>query len=136
MIQLYRMSPKAKVNAIAYIRYTDDPWDAGRQLGAIQAYCGEHNLRLVKAFEDVGSPSWGLDRALEALHESGALIAVDLDRFFENVGDRIRELKPLIQDLFELKDKRLIMIKEGVDTGSAIGQLRAIALINERSHNR
>jgi len=124
-----------KLNVIAYTRYTDDPWDAGRQLAAIQKYCSQHDYRLVKVFEEAGRPSGGLSRALEALQEADALIAFDLDRFVEHEGDRMRDLRPFIHDFFGLKNKRLITIQEGIDTGSPSGQMDAIGIINERRNH-
>lgn len=127
--------PLGKGTLVAYIRYTNDPWDAGRQLGVIQNYCTEHGYRLERAFEDQGKPSFGLVRALEALSGADGLIAVDLDRFIQHEGDKTRDLRPLIHEFLTPGSKYLITIKEGVDTSSPTGQMSAIELINQpRDH--
>src|SRR5262249_26268633 len=115
---------------IGYIRYTDDPFDAGRQLELMQTYCASQGFRLVKVFEDAGAPSTGLSRALSALKEADALIAVDLDRFVEHEGDNLRDLRPFIHDFFEFNNKHLITIREGIDTGSPNGQMDILELMN------
>jgi hypothetical protein len=120
---------------IAYIRYTDDPWDAGRQLDMIQNYCGRNGYHLVKAFEDAGKPGNGLSRALEALREADALIAVDMDRFMEHDADYLRDLRPFIHDFFGMSGKHLITIKEGIDTSSPNGQLDVIDFMSERRNH-
>lgn len=127
--------PNRKGNLIAYIRYTDDPWDAGRQLERLQEYCSRHDFKMEKAFEDQGKPGMGLARALEALEYADGLIAVDLDRFVQHEGDKTRDLRPLIHEFLSIGSKRLITIAEGIDTGSIGGQNAAIEMINQpRNH--
>jgi hypothetical protein len=127
--------PLRKGTLVAYIRYMEDPWDAGRQLADIQNYCTQQGYRLERAFEDQGKPSFGLTRALQALSEADGLIAVDLDRFIQHEGDKTRDLRPLIHEFLKPGSKYLITIKEGVDTSSPTGQMSAIELINQpRDH--
>lgn len=130
-----KRSPLSNASLVAYIRYTDDPWEAGRQLEKIQDYCARHGYKLEKAFEDQGKPATGLARALEALDYADGLIAVDLDRFVQHEGDKTRDLRPLVHEFLSQGSKHLITIAEGINTGSPAGQMAAIDLINQpRNH--
>lgn len=127
--------PFCKTSLIAYVRSSEEPGDAERQIEIIDAFCANHGFKLKNVFRDQGRPSVGLTRALEALNGADGLIAVDLDRFVEHEGDKTRDLRPLVHEFLSLGSKHLITIKEGIDTGSAGGQTPAIEIINQpRNH--
>jgi DNA invertase Pin-like site-specific DNA recombinase len=128
----FQPMPKHRQKVVAYIRYTSNPLDAGRQLTCIKDYCADRGYQLLKVFKDSGKPSWGLSGALEALNEADALIAVDLDRFIEHEGDRIRDLRPFVHNFFGYRNKHLIVIKEGIDTGLPLGQMNSVELISNQ----
>lgn len=121
-------APK-KEKLIAYIRAVREQ-DLEPHLREILQYCERRGYRVAQVFTDVGDhPSFGLQAAFSALDNSDGLISGDVNMFIKQGGDKIRELRPFIHHFFCLRQKHLITICDGIDTGTSMGQENAIALI-------
>ncbi len=120
-----------KSSVIAYIRSGGKQLSHDEQLRIINYYCEQHSLDLAKVFTDSEKPSYGLQEALREVEFHDALIAVDLNSFVEHEEDRIRDLRPFIHHFFCRQNKHLITIQEGLDTGTAAGQLVAMDIASQ-----
>jgi DNA invertase Pin-like site-specific DNA recombinase len=120
---------------VAYIRLGGQQPAREEQARLIAHYCTQHGFRLAKTFVDIGKPSQQLQNALQELEEHDGLIAVDLNSFVEHENDRIRDLRPFIHHFFCHQSKHLITIQEGIDTGSAAGQMAAIEFASQDKDN-
>ena len=120
-----------KSSVIAYIRSGGKQLSSEEQLRTIKYYCEQHDLHLAKVFTDHDKPSYGLQEALREIEFNDALIAVNLDSFVEHEEDRIRDLRPFIHHFFCRHNKHLITIQEGLDTGTAAGQLVAMDIASQ-----
>lgn len=120
---------------IAYLRAGGDPalsdQQCKEQLQLIETYCQEHGYHIARAFEDRGKPATGLQEALSTLDEADGLIAVNLNRFVEHLGDRLHDIRPFLHHFFCHTHKHLITIEDGVDTRLPAGQLVAFELIHD-----
>lgn len=91
----------------------------------IRAYCGLHDLELVEIVVDSGLSAKningrpGLVRALDMVINGDAdgLVSWKLDRIFRSLLDATQTLSQ-----FHNAHKRLILIAEMIDTGSAMGE--------------
>lgn len=128
-----------KAQLVAYIRGTEER-DPEQQLKLLREYCDRRSYNITQVFTDQGRPSFGLSEALEALKTADGLIAVDLNSFVERPGQRLRNLRPFLhqflsqpsQNHFPIPSaKRLIVLEEGIDTGSVAGQAAAIDLMRD-----
>lgn len=120
-----------KTSVIAYVRLGGRQLSKEEQLRIIKYYCEEHDFELAQVFSDNDRPSYGLQEALREVENHDALIAVDLNSFVEHDQDRIRDLRPFIHHFFCRRNKHLIAIQEGIDTGTPAGQLAAIDLASQ-----
>jgi Resolvase, N terminal domain len=118
-----------KPKMVAYIRTSGNCPIYLDQAADIIEFCKLHDYQVDQFFDDKGDPSYGLREAMEALQTHDGLIAVDLDRFVEHKEDRLRDLRPLIHHFLSNSNKRLVAIKEGVDTAAPAGQLNALNLM-------
>ncbi|HEY9732545.1 MAG TPA: recombinase family protein [Drouetiella sp.] len=126
----YRGKPKGE-SLIAYVRAAKDA-DVEGYIKEINRYCQEHSYKIADVFTDVGDqPSFGLQAAFDALEHADGLISCEMNMFIKHNADRIRELRPFIHHFFCLRDKHLITIVDGIDTGSSFGQENAIQMICE-----
>lgn len=116
---------------IAYIRAPRQS-DVQEHLDDIERYCKKNSYQIAHVFTDIGDhPSFGLQAAFDGLENADGLISCNMNMFVKQDGDRIRELRPFIHHFFCLREKHLITITDGIDTGSSFGQENAIALINQ-----
>ncbi len=122
---------RQKTSVIGYMRLGGSRLSKDEQLRIIEYYCEEHDLELSNVFSDHDKPSYGLQEALREIENHDALIAVDLNSFVEHDQDRIRDLRPFIHHFFCRRNKHLIAIQEGIDTGTPAGQLAAIDLASQ-----
>lgn len=123
-------------SVIAYIRLGGDQLSEEEQVRVIKSYCALHDYEVANVFTDTGKPSYGLQNALQELSNHDALIAVNLNAFVENDEDRIRDLRPFIHHFFCRPSKHLITIQEGLDTGTAAGQLMAVDITSQVNENQ
>ncbi len=124
--------PSHQTRLVGYIRTGFDDADAARQLDLIEKYCSEHDYCLTNIFVDQGKPSFGLSRALQELRNAQGLIALDLSRFVDDTGDRLRDLRPFVHHFFCNPNKHLITLNEGIDTGTIAGQMSAVEVLKQR----
>jgi len=120
-----------KSSVIAYIRSGGKQLSYEEQLRTIEYYCEQHDLHLAKVLTDSDKPSYGLQEALREIEFHDALIAVNLDSFVEHEEDRVRDLRPFIHHFFCGHNKHLITIQEGLDTGTAAGQMIALDIASQ-----
>lgn len=119
------------VKLAAYLRYDAEPPSREEQLDVIHEYCEKHGYEVVEIFEDEGThPGGGLARAMQACEHLQGVVASDLERFVRDHGDRLRDLKPFLHHFFCSSHRRLLSVKEGVDTSSALGQANALEILN------
>jgi hypothetical protein len=138
---LFKMRSAArKVNLIAYIRCEAKDSDPEERLNRLKEYCDKRGYTITQVFTDQGRPSFGLSEALEALKQADGLVAVDLDSFVEHPVQRLRDLRPFLNNFLSQPNqthsptksaKRLIVLEEGIDTGSLAGQAAAIDLMRD-----
>jgi hypothetical protein len=116
---------------VAYIRASKRS-DLPEYLREIERYCQKNSYQIAHVFTDVGDrPSFGLQAAFDALENADGLISCNMNMFVKQDGDRIRELRPFIHHFFCLREKHLITVTDGIDTGSSFGQENAIALMSQ-----
>jgi hypothetical protein len=125
-----RGKPKGET-LVAYIRAGKEE-DIHGYLKEINRYCKQHSYQIADAFTDVGDiPSFGLQAAFDALEHADGLISLEINMFIKHNADRTRELRPFIHHFFCMRDKHLITIVDGIDTGTSFGQENAISMICE-----
>ncbi len=120
-----------EASLVAYIRLDQNQLPRDDQEQMLRTYCVQHGFKLEDVFIDKGKPSYGLRDALQSVEQFDGLIAVDLDCFVEHEGDRLRDLRPFIHHFFCRKDKHLITIQEGIDTGYPAGQRAAVDFLEQ-----
>jgi hypothetical protein len=116
---------------VGYVRASDE-LALDEQYERIEQFAKEHNIDLQETYCDLGVPQGGLSHALEALENTDGLIACNLDRFVTHHDDRLRDLRPLLHHFCCRGAKHLITIDEGIDTGTPLGQMAAVEIINEQ----
>ncbi len=126
----YHGKPKSE-SLVAYIRASKHS-DIPKYRQEIEDYCKQHSYKITEVCIDEGDqPSFGLQEAFDALQHADGLISCQIGMFIKAHGDRTRELRPFIHHFFCMRDKHLITIMDGIDTGSSFGQENAINLICE-----
>lgn len=113
---------------VAFIR-TGHESLASDQEQKIKDYCRERGHIIVAVFGGGGQNAVDLQEALAALYHSDGLIAVDLMRLFCHDKDPVRELQHEIHRHFFHDQKRLITIEDGIDTGTAEGQVKVVQFL-------
>jgi hypothetical protein len=120
---------KQNPSLVAYIKLGDGRMSREDQLNIIQQYCLQHGFRLDDTFVESEGTSGRLQEALATMKDHAGLIAVDLDSFVQDRRDRIRDLRPFLHHFFCHGKKHLIAIEEGIDTGTAAGQVAALEMV-------
>ncbi|MBX9670438.1 MAG: hypothetical protein K2X93_22750 [Candidatus Obscuribacterales bacterium] len=114
---------------VAYVRSGHES-SATEQEQEIIKYCKDHNHDIVAVFGKEMDKAAALQSALRSMHDADGLITVDMMRLICHVQDPVRDLKNRINNDFFHADKRLITIREGIDTGTIDGQAQVMAFVN------
>jgi DNA invertase Pin-like site-specific DNA recombinase len=115
---------------IAYLRpCSNKSLDQQRQ--EIDEYCRENGYYVVKEYVDCHVLGPALQEALQHLEAVDGIIASDLNRFVEHSANRGRDLRPLLHRFLTHRTKHLLVVEEGINTSTAIGQMAAVETISQ-----
>jgi DNA invertase Pin-like site-specific DNA recombinase len=119
-------------NLVAYLRETGGDPSVDQQAALIGQYCADHGHEITLTVLDGGNQADSMETAMESLANADGLIVTDLNRFVVHNNDRGRDLRPLLHEFMCAGvHKRLISIREGIDTATAAGQRAVMEVINQ-----
>jgi DNA invertase Pin-like site-specific DNA recombinase len=116
---------------IAYLR-PDAHRPLSQQRSEISRFCSEHGYNIVREYVDTEvTPGPVLQEALDHMQLVDGIVVSDLNRFVTHDSNRARDLRPLMKRFLVERSKHLIVIEEGIDTSTAVGQTIAAETINQ-----
>lgn len=116
---------------IAYVRSNPGGASADVQLDLIRDYCVLHNYKIVAIYTDYDRPGIGLANALDSLLKVDGMITYDSLKLVEHADDSYRELRPLIENNFMKRGKKIIAIADAIENVTPMGQENLIELLNQ-----
>lgn len=126
----FSLNPNKKENLVGYVR-ADDENDAAEKSASLKEYCEKNNYSLQQIYLDLGDkPSYEMTAALNDLEIADGIIATDINQFIAPSLDRMRDIRPFVHNFFCTGAKHLITVEDGIDTGTAQGQLAAMDLLS------
>lgn len=128
---LAESAPGHDRNLVAFLRFTEGGPTVEEQAALIGGFCEEHGNRIVLTIIDSGHTDF-LENIIASLENASGLIVTDLDRLVVHRSERARELRPLLHEFMcQGVHKRLVSIREGIDTSMPAGQHSALEVINQ-----